>query len=113
VHPCLLQHCLPSSPSEHLRCSSISYSISVARKFLTLDGSPILSYTTGPLPQVHPPSSPARLPVPRFYALNPLLPAPYLTLMSNSPARVPFLYSSLVAILLNNPSLNLKSQSPR
>ena len=88
-------------------------SISVAREFFTLDSPPALPYTAGPRPQVPPPFSPARLLVPRFYALNPTPARPYLTLLSKSPACVPFLYSLLVAILLLNPSLNLKSQSPR
>ena len=51
--------------------SARAHSISVAREFLTLDSPPTLPYTAGPLPQVPPPSSPARLLVPRFYALNP------------------------------------------
>ena len=51
--------------------SARAHSISVARKFLTLDNPPTLPYSAGPLPQVPPPSSPARLLVPRFYALNP------------------------------------------
>jgi hypothetical protein len=51
--------------------SARAHSISVAREFPTLDSPPTLPYTAGPLPQVPPPSSPARLLVPRFYALNP------------------------------------------
>jgi hypothetical protein len=73
--------------------SARAHSISVAREFLTLDNPPTLPYTAGPLPQVPPPSSPARLLVPRFYALNPTPARPYLTLLSKSPACVPFLYS--------------------
>ncbi len=51
--------------------SARAHSISVAREFLTLDSPPTLPYTADPVPQVPPPSSPARLLVPRFYALNP------------------------------------------
>jgi hypothetical protein len=93
--------------------SARAHSISVACKFLTLDSPHTLPYTAGPLSQVPPPSSTARLLVPRFYALNPTPARPYLTSLSKSPACIPFLYSLLVAILLLNPSLNLKSQSPR
>jgi hypothetical protein len=77
--------------------SARAHSISVAREFLTLP------YTTGHLTQVPPPSSPSG---PTFLRLKP---HSYLTLLSKSPACVPFFYSLLVAILLLNPSLNLNS----
>ena len=53
--------------------STRARSISVAREFLTLDGPPTLPYTAGPLPQVPLPSLHARLVIPRFYSVNPLL----------------------------------------
>ena len=92
--------------------SARAHSISVAREFLTLDS----PYSAGPLPQVPPPSSPARLLVPRFYALNPT-PAlcPYLTLLSKSPSlfcthcSLQSCFSTLPLTL--NPSLLAKKTS--
>ena len=78
-----LKHLLASSNVAYIQAlqsisvalqSARAHSISVAREFLTLDDPPTLPYTAGPLPPVPPPSLPARLVVPRFYAVNPLLP---------------------------------------
>jgi len=57
--------------SSHTGFFKIDEKLMIVNSSLLTALPPCLPYTAGPLPQVPPPSSPACLLVPRFYALHP------------------------------------------